>query len=120
MPFTAKVALSLRALNVSRNRQKPTRIPYSCHAQFGTSGSSGTPIGGGRTVRGIAPAGLQFSTFTIVQTATRASPGKVSFGRLWIGRYGARPRTLSPVSRAMPTYALFGLIRNFSPVARLE
>ena len=61
-------------------------MPYSCHAQFGTSGSSGWPIGGGSTVRGMAPSGLQFSTLTMVQTATRASPGKRRRGRLWIGR----------------------------------
>ena len=51
-------------------------MPYSCQAQFGTSGSSGWPIGGGSTVRGIGAGRLQFSTLTIVQTATRASPGK--------------------------------------------
>ena len=90
--------MSLRAFSVSRKRQKPTRMPYSCQAQLGTSGRSGTPIGGGRTVRGIAPAGLQFSTFTIVQTATRALFGRLSRGRLWIGRYGVRLRTLKPDS----------------------
>src|SRR5204863_8860354 len=73
-------------------------MPYSCHAQLGTSGRSGWPIGGGSTVRGIAPSGLQFSTLTIVHTATRALPGNVSLGRLWIGRYGVRPQTLSPGS----------------------
>ena len=36
----------------SKSRQKPTRMPYSCHAQFGKSGNSGWPIGGDSTVRG--------------------------------------------------------------------
>ena len=85
MPFSANVALSLRAPSTSTKRQKPTRMPYSCHAQLGTSGNSGWPIGGGSTVRGMAPSGLQFSTLTIVQTATRAPPGSLSGGRLWIG-----------------------------------
>jgi hypothetical protein len=86
VPFTAKVALSPRWPSTSRNRQKPTRMPYSCHAQFGTSGKSGWPIGGGSTARGIGPAGLQFSTLTMVHTATRALPGRLSRGRLVMGR----------------------------------
>ena len=61
-------------------------MPYSCQAQLGTSGSSGWPIGGGSTVRGIGAGGLQFSTLTMVQTATRAPPGRLRRGRLWIGR----------------------------------
>ena len=84
--------------STSTKRQKPTRMPYSCQAQFGTSGSSGCPIGGGSTVRGMAPSGLQFSTLTMVHTATRALLGSASLGLLWIGRYGVRPRTLLPVS----------------------
>ena len=34
-------------------RQKPTRLPYSCHAQFGMSGIGEPPAGGVSTVRGI-------------------------------------------------------------------
>ena len=41
----------------------------------------GWPIGGGRIARGIGPEGLQFSTLTIVHTATRASPGRRSARR---------------------------------------
>ena len=58
MPLTAKLALRPRLCSASRKRQKPTRMPYSCQAQFGTSGSSGWPIGGGSTARGIGPLGL--------------------------------------------------------------
>ncbi len=66
-------------------RQKPTRMPYSCHAQLGRSGSRGWPIGGGSAMRGMAWSGSQFSTFTIVHTATRAPPGRRTGGRAWIG-----------------------------------
>jgi hypothetical protein len=85
LPFTANVAFRFRDDSVSRKRQNPTRIPYSCHAQLGTSGRSGWPIGGGSTARGMAPAGFQFSTLTIVQTATRASLGSRSGGRRVMG-----------------------------------
>jgi hypothetical protein len=71
MPFTAKVAVTLNRPRHSSRRQKPTRMPYSCHAQLGRSGSSGWPIGGGRTVRGIGPSMPQSSTFTMVQTTMR-------------------------------------------------
>jgi hypothetical protein len=81
----ANVAFNLRLPSVSMKRQKPTRRPYSCQAQFGTSGSKGWPIGGGSTARGITAAGLQFSTLTMVQTATRASLGRRNVGRRWIG-----------------------------------
>ena len=37
----------------SKKRQAPTRMPYSCQLQCGTSGSSGTPVGAGITWRGI-------------------------------------------------------------------
>ena len=77
-PLSAKVAFRFRLPSASTKRQKPTRMPYSCQAQFGTSGSSGCPIGGGSTARGIAPVGLQFSTLTMVHTATRALSGSLS------------------------------------------
>src|SRR5581483_5257609 len=76
-------------------------MPYSCHAQFGTSGSRGCPIGGGSTARGIAAVGLQFSTLTMVHTATRASLGSLSAGLRWIGVWGNRPRTLLPINSVM-------------------
>ena len=37
----------------SKNRQAPTRMPYSCQLQFGTSGSSACPVGAGITCRAI-------------------------------------------------------------------
>jgi hypothetical protein len=65
----------------SWRRQKPTRLPYSCQAQFGRSGSSGCPIGGGSTVRGIARSIAQSSTLTMVHTTIRAPSGSLSGGR---------------------------------------
>ena len=44
----------------------------------------GVPIGGGTTMRGIGPVGLQCSTLTMVHTATRALPGSFRGGRLWM------------------------------------
>ena len=84
LPLRAKVAFILRSLSASRMRQKPTRIPYSCQDQFGTSGCSGLPIGGDSTARGMALVGSQTSTLTIFQTTTRAPPGSASGGRLTI------------------------------------
>ena len=66
-------------------RQKPTRLPYSCHAQFGTSGIGEPPAGGVSTVRGIGWVGSHSSTLTMTQTANRAPPGNPSFGRWPIG-----------------------------------
>src|SRR5436190_10345664 len=68
-------------------RQKPTRFPYSCHAQLGTSGIGEPPAGGVRTVRGIGSRGFHSSTLTITHTASRAPPGSVSRGRVVIGEY---------------------------------
>jgi len=65
-------------------------MPYSCHAQFGRSGNSGTPDGGGSTIRGIDRLISQFSTLTITQTARRAFPGSVSLGRSTMAEYGTR------------------------------
>ena len=77
----ARVGVMRSFCKHSWSRQKPTRMPYSCHAQFGTSGSSGCPIGGGSTVRGIGRSMPQSSTFTMVHTTMRASPGSLSGGR---------------------------------------
>ena len=41
-------------------RQKPTRLPYSCQAQFGMSGIGAPPAGGVSTVRGIVCADVPF------------------------------------------------------------
>src|ERR1700722_18639787 len=71
-------------------RQKPTRIPYSCQLQFGTSGRVVTPVGGTSTCRGMGRAMSHTSTFTIVQITTRSPFGKCSFGRSTIAEYFAR------------------------------
>ena len=56
IPFIARVGIILKSLNISFSRQKPTRLPYSCQDQFGTSGNNGCPIGGGNIVRGAMAA----------------------------------------------------------------
>ena len=84
-PLSANVARSLRLLSTSRKRQNPTRIPYSCQHQLGMSGKRVWPMGGVSTVRGMAVSGSQFSTLTIVQTATRALFGSSNGGRSTIG-----------------------------------
>src|SRR5262249_36868642 len=71
-------------------RQKPTRLPYSCQAQFGTSGVGEPPAGGLRTVRGIGCVGSHSSTATMTQTAIRPPSGSLSGGRSVIGEYPVR------------------------------
>src|SRR5215831_13919082 len=71
-------------------RQKPTLLPYSCHAQFGTSGMGDPPAGGVRTVRGIGSVGSHSSTATMTQTATRLPSGSLSGGRSVMGEYSMR------------------------------
>src|SRR3954471_8000706 len=73
-------------------RQKPTRMPYSCHAQLGTSGSKGTPVGAGSTWRAIGRAMSQTSRFTMVQTITLAPPGNFRGGRSTMAENSARSR----------------------------
>jgi hypothetical protein len=41
-----RVAESWNSSNTSRRRQNPTRLPYSCQAQLGTSGMGEPPAGG--------------------------------------------------------------------------
>ena len=62
-------------------RQKPTRLPYSCQAQFGMSGLGEPPAGGVMTVRGIGWVGSHSSMFTITHTAMRALFGSLSGAR---------------------------------------
>ena len=62
-------------------RQKPTRLPYSCQAQFGISGDGEPPAGGVSTVRGMVSVGSHSSMLTITHTAIRALPGSFSGGR---------------------------------------
>jgi hypothetical protein len=68
-------------LNRSKKRHTPTRIPYSCHDQLGTSGSSTCPVGAGSTWRAIGRAMSQTSRLTIGQTTIRAPPGSFNGGR---------------------------------------
>src|SRR5467141_2868798 len=88
-------------------RQKPTRIPYSCQLQLGTSGSWVTPVGGASTCRGMAREMSQTSTFTIVQTMMRSPFGKRSFGRSTIAEYFARS-----LGNAIAHTTLTGLLRT--------
>ncbi len=75
-----------RRVNASRKRQKPTRIPYSCHAQLGMSGSRLAAVGGTRICRGIGWSISQCSTLTTGQTATDLPPGSVRRGRSMAAR----------------------------------
>ena len=59
-------------------RQKPTRLPYSCHAQLGMSGVGAPPAGGVSTVRGMVRSMSHSSTLTMVHTTMRAPPGSLS------------------------------------------
>src|SRR6056300_1944315 len=86
----AMVGVIFLSLSASKIRQNPTRIPYSCQAQFARSGIRGWPMGGGSTVRGMALAMVQCSTFTMTQTASFLPLGSLSEGLPAIGLYGAR------------------------------
>src|SRR3954447_5275240 len=88
-----------------KKRQTPPRIPYSCHAQFGTSGNSTWPVGAGRTCRAIGREMSQTSRLTIVQTTRRAPPGRRNGGRSTIAENLVRSRgiieaALSPIGTA--------------------
>src|SRR5713101_1141732 len=89
-PLIARAARTFRRSKTSRNRQKPTRFPYSCHAQLGMSGIGEPPAGGVRTVRGIVSRGFHSSMLIMTQTARRAPPGKASRDRSFIGEYAIR------------------------------
>ena len=67
--------------NLSRasfSRQKPTRLPYSCQAQCGTSGRRVMPVGGGSAWRGIGRAMSHTSTLTMGHTTIRTPRGSLS------------------------------------------
>ena len=66
------------------------RLPYSCQAQFGTSGLGVPPAGGVSTVRGIGCFGSHSSTLTMTHTASRASSGNLSGGRSAMAEYATR------------------------------
>src|SRR5271167_2802138 len=78
--------------NNSKKRHTPTRMPYSCHAQLGTSGSSTWPVGAGSTCRAIGREIDQNSRLTIVHTTIRAWPGNLSGGRSTIAEKALRLR----------------------------
>src|SRR3989442_2563875 len=78
-------------------------MPYSCHAQFGRSGCSGCPFGGGRTVRCTLRSMDHSSTVTMVHTARRASFGSLRGGRSTIAEYGTR--SLGSFIGPNPTFA---------------
>ena len=71
--------------NTLMKRQNPTRLPYSCQAQFGTSGIGEPPAGGVSTVRGMVCVGSHSSTLTTTHTAMRAPFGSLSGARSVIG-----------------------------------
>src|SRR5215211_8473878 len=89
-PLIASVAGTLNASNIFSMRQKPTRLPYSCQAQFGMSGDGAPPAGGVSTVRGIGERMSHSSTLTMHHTAMRAPPGSLSGLRPAIGEYAMR------------------------------
>src|SRR5262249_54368311 len=72
--------------------QNPTRIPYSCQDQLGTSGITLAPDGAGSTVRGIGASMFHSSTLTIVHTAIRAPPGSLAGARSTMAEYWNRSR----------------------------
>ena len=76
----ASVGLMPRARNSSKNRHTPTRMPYSCQLQCGTSGRSDAPVGAGNTWRGIGRPMSQTSRLTIGHRTRRARPGSRSGG----------------------------------------
>src|SRR6266850_5828708 len=103
LPLMASAARIWKRSNTSSIRQKPTRFPYSCHAQFGTSGIGAPPAGGVRTVRGMVSRGFHSSTFTITHTTRRAPLGSTSRGRSFIAEYEMRSVgsiVTSPFSRS--------------------
>jgi hypothetical protein len=89
-PLTASTARIRWSSIASSMRQKPTRLPYSCHAQFGMSGIGAPPAGGVSTVRGIGSRGFHSSTLTMTQTTSRALSGSMSRGRCVIAEYSNR------------------------------
>src|SRR5262245_29983982 len=110
MPFTANVGVIPNFCMQSNRRQNPTRLPYSCHAQFGRSGRSGCPIGGGSTVRGITRSIDQCSTLTIVHTTIRAPSGSLSGGRSTVAEEGTRSERRRGIASGPEVEALHQLV----------
>src|SRR5206468_322732 len=76
--------------STSSIRQNPTRLPYSCQAQFGLSGIGAPPAGGVSTIRGIGWVESHSSILTMTQTASRAPSGSASLGRWLIAEKSIR------------------------------
>src|SRR5690349_23421083 len=79
-------------LNRSKKRHTPTRMPYSCQLQFGTSGKCVTPVGGASTWRAIGLPMSQTSRLTMLQNMRRALFGSLSAGRSTMAEKGERSR----------------------------
>ena len=99
----ASVGVMRKPRMQSKSRQKPTRMPYSCQAQLGRSGSSGWPMGGGSTVRGIGRSMPQSSTFTMVHTAMRAPSGNLNGARSAIAEVGNALARQRPIAHRAPS-----------------
>src|SRR6059058_1979742 len=90
LALMAAVARILRRPSASSIRQKPTRMPYSCHAQLGTSGTVVTPWGAVRYWRAIGFSMSHSSMLTMVHTAIRAPLGSLQARRVAMGEYSKR------------------------------
>src|SRR6058998_636664 len=89
-PLIARTARMRNRSRTSNILQKPTRLPYSCHAQLGISGSGDPPAGGGRTVRGMVSRGFHSSTLIMTQTTSRPLAGNARRGRSLMAEYSRR------------------------------
>src|SRR3989454_11554489 len=65
-------------------------MPYSCHAQLGTSGTVVTPWGAVRYWRAIGFSMSHSSMLTMVHTAIRAPLGSLQARRVAMGEYSKR------------------------------
>src|SRR5580700_2951997 len=88
----ASVGRIFKRLNRSKKRHTPTRMPYSCQLQFGTSGMSVCPVGGASTCRAIGLPMSQTSRLTMDQNTSRLRPGSFSGGRSTIAENSERSR----------------------------
>src|SRR5271169_5594799 len=103
-------------LNRSKKRHTPTRMPYSCQLQFGTSGRCVTPAGGPSTWRAIGLPMSQTSRLTMVQNTSRALLGSFSAGRSTIAENSARSRGSIGLSLFLFAFFLAGFfIRHPRP-----
>src|SRR5690606_16619386 len=87
------VGLMPRFWKASSRRQKPTRMPYSCHVQLGMSGTSeDIPPGGGEAWRGMHRSISHSSILTTGQMISRVPSSVRSGGRSKGELYGTRWR----------------------------